>query len=133
MSLRSFTSRNLATPIWLALAGGAIFLLVFLASYSGIDPHLYEVRDDGVITLSVGRNLADYGFLGVSPSGPRVEASSSPAQTFIYALVYKIAQVPFDGFALDQTRVATFLLGALFIQFFNCLAPSKRPRYLKES
>ena len=35
-------------------------------------------RDDGVITLSHARNLADYGTIGVSPGGDRVEGFSSP-------------------------------------------------------
>ncbi|MEM7178411.1 MAG: hypothetical protein AAF503_11970, partial [Pseudomonadota bacterium] len=90
---------------------GTIFASVFALHYAFIDPNLYEFRDDGVITMSVGRHLVEYGFFGVSPSGPIVEASSSPVQTLLYAAAYALTGASFKMFATVQTYVATFLIG----------------------
>ena len=100
------------TFLYLA-ACGLIFSTIFLLRYAGIDGTLYEVRDDGVITMSVGRHIIDYGFVGVSPSGPIVEASSSPAQTLIYALAYAATDVHYADYAWAQTVVASILIGLL--------------------
>ena len=77
-----------------------------------IDASLYQTRDDGVITMSAGRNLVDFGFVGVSPSGPIVEASSSPVQMILYAATYAMTGINYASFAFLQTLVATLLLGA---------------------
>lgn len=98
---------------------GFIFVVIFSLRYSVIDDHLYTVRDDGAITMSVGRHLVDYGFIGVSPSGPIVEASSSPLQTILYASAYWVLDVGYADFAFGQTIVATFLLGVAFGLFFE--------------
>ena len=105
--------------VCLALAGGLIFLSIFHWQYSGIPKGLYEVRDDGVITLSHGRNLVEYGFIGVNPSGERVEGTSAPVQMFVYAAAYAVSGVDYAAFANAQTVVCTFLLGAVFILFFR--------------
>jgi hypothetical protein len=68
------------------LLGGVIFLTLFYLRYSQIPDQFYALRDDGVITLSHGRNWVDYGFIGVSPSGGRVEAFSAPLQ-FLMSVV----------------------------------------------
>lgn len=112
------SSTHTMTPPVLAVLGGLIFLSVFALRYSFTDDFLYAVRDDGVITMSVARNLIDYGFIGVSPSGPIVEASSSPLQTLVYAMVYGVTGADYASFSLYQTYVASALIGALFILFF---------------
>ncbi len=96
--------------IYLVL-GGALMTAVFMLRFEGIDNYLYETRDDGVITMSVGRNLVDYGFVGVSPSGPIVEASSSPVQMLVYAFTYWTTEASYQSFAYAQTLVASFVLG----------------------
>jgi len=110
---------DLIRSIRLALIGGIIFSVVFALHYSFIDSNLYQARDDGVITMSVGRHLVDFGFIGVSPSGPIVEASSSPLQTFVYAVSYYLTEVDYKNYSVFQTAVSTFLIGAIFISFFK--------------
>ena len=100
-----------------------IFFAVFYFRYAFIDPNLYECRDDGVITMSTGRHIVDYGFVGVSPSGPIVEASSSPLQTIVYAIVYATFGINYHDYSILQTYVCSFLLGALFAAFFNSHPP----------
>ena len=107
------------SPFLLPLLGGLIFVVVFQWAYSGIDEYFYQVRDDGVIVLSHAKNWIDYGFIGVSPSGGRVEGYSAPVQFFIYAAVYGITGIGYDAFYTVQTAAATFLLGALFILFLR--------------
>ncbi len=114
-TLRALTNRTL----YLAVIGGLLFLAVFHWRYSQIPDHLYEARDDGVITMSHAKNLVDYGFIGVNPSGPRVEGYSAPVQMFAYALAYAATGVSYDTYARLQTLAATFALGALFITFFK--------------
>ena len=105
--------------LYLVLAGGLIFLAAFQWRYSNIPNNFYEARDDGVITMSHGRNLVDYGFIGVSPSGERVEGTSAPVQMFAYAAVYAATGIYYADFANAQTVACTFLLGAVFILFFR--------------
>ena len=102
-----------------SVLGGLIFLLFFYWSYSGIPGSYYQVRDDGVITLSHARNWTDYGFIGVNPSGERVEGYSAPAQLFLYAVTYAATGIGYEAFSAAQTALATFLLGAVFINFFR--------------
>ena len=103
----------------LSLLGGLIFVVFFYWAYSNIDSGLYEVRDDGVITMSHAKNLVDYGFIGVNPSGDRVEGYSAPVQFFIYAAAYGLTGIGYETYAHVQTALFTFLLGALFILFFK--------------
>ena len=100
-------------------AGGIIFLGFFYWAYSGINSDFYQVRDDGVITMSHAKNLVDYGFIGVSPSGERIEGYSAPVQFFIYASAYALTGVSYDLYASIQTLICTFLLGGLFTRFFK--------------
>lgn len=103
----------------LPLLGGSIFAAVFHFAYSGIDDNLYAVRDDGIITMSHARNLVEYGFIGINPSGGRVEGYSAPVQFFLFAAAYAAwGGLDYADYAAAQTACATFLLGALFILFF---------------
>ncbi len=112
-------AKILNTPVLLPLIGGLTFVVVFHFAYSGVDDDLYQARDDGVITLSHARNLVEYGFIGVNPSGGRVEGYSAPVQFFLFAAVYAVTGTGYAAYATAQTVVATFLLGALFILFFR--------------
>jgi hypothetical protein len=103
---------------WVGVAGGLLFLAVFQWRYAGIDPYLYEYRDDGIITLSHARNWIDFGFIGVNPSGERLEATSAPLQMLLYAVAYGLAGVGFQSFMDAQTLVATFGIGCAFALFF---------------
>ncbi len=105
--------------IFLPLLGGLIFYLAFHWAYSDIPNSYYQVRDDGVITMSHARNLVEYGFIGVNPSGGRVEGYSAPVQLFLFAAVYAVTGTDYAVYAAVQTAVATFLLGALFALFFK--------------
>lgn len=98
--------------------GGVAFLAVFGLRLTFIPSRLYHARDDGVITMSVGRHLAEYGFIGVSPSGPIVEASSSPLQTLFYYLAYLINGIGYSNYSTAQTWVFVFLLGFVISHFF---------------
>lgn len=115
-AIRKTISRSNIFPVVL---GGLLFVLIFEIAYYGIDSHLYEDRDDAIITLSHGRNLVDYGFIGINPSGGRVEGYSAPVQMFLYAATYAVTGAGFAAFFKLQTIVATFLLGALLVQFFG--------------
>ncbi|MCX6019052.1 MAG: hypothetical protein NTZ50_11250 [Chloroflexi bacterium] len=109
-SLRKFAG------VWFApFLGGVIFLVVFHIAYLGIKPGDYVNRDDGVITLSHARNLVDFGFIGVNPSGERVEGYSAPVQMFVFALVYGVGRIGWPTFTAAQTTFSTFVLGVLFV------------------
>jgi hypothetical protein len=105
--------------IWLPIFAGLVFTALFQWRYAGIDPEFYQFRDDGIITLSHARNWLDFGFIGVNPSGERIEAYSAPAQMFLYALAYGVSGVDFKTFMSLQTVSCTFALGALFSLFFQ--------------
>lgn len=111
--------------IRVAVLGALIFVVVFALRYAMVDGDLYTVRDDGVITMSVARNLVDFGFAGVSPSGPIVGASSSPLQTATYAIAYALTGVGPEAYAFWQTYVTAALMGALFALFFSELSVAR--------
>jgi hypothetical protein len=101
------------------LLGGLIFTAVFFAAYQFIPANYYQSRDDGIITLSHARNLADYGIIGVNPAGERVEGFSTPLQVAAYYLFYSILGMEYPAFFLIQTLVTTFLCGGVFLLFFR--------------
>ena len=103
----------------LALLGGLIFVVFFYWTYSNMGTSFYHVHDDGIITMSHAKNLVDYGFIGVNPSGDRVEGYSAPVQFFVYAAAYGLTGIGYETYAHVQTALFTFLLGALFILFFK--------------
>ena len=104
---------------WLSLLGGTLFLAIFGWAYDALPYETYAVRDDGVITMSHAVNWVDYGFIGINPSGPRVEGTSAPVEFFLYAGLYRFFGIRYDTYANLQTLVASFLLGALFVRFFR--------------
>ena len=68
-------------------AGAGLFTAPFLARLASVNERWWITRDDGVITLSHARNLVDFGSIGVSPGGDRVEGFSSPLHLATSALV----------------------------------------------
>lgn len=109
---------KLNTPWAVIFAGGILFVIAFYCAYGLIDSIYYAVRDDGVITMSHAKNLVDYGFIGVGPSGERVEGYSAPLQFFVYALLYLVFGIGYAAYANLQTLLCTFLLGGIFTAFF---------------
>jgi len=116
--LKDLSKQLLTKENILSVIGGIVFVVIFMWGYSHIDTNWYDYRDDGVITMSTAKNLVDAGFIGVSVSGPIVEASSSPMQFFTYAFTYLVTGVDYANFSHWQTIIATFLLGFIFIRFF---------------
>lgn len=119
MTIKNIKKTLLSKENILSYVGGIVFVVVFIWGYSYIDNNWYDYRDDGVITMSTAKNLVDFGFIGVSVSGPIVEASSSPMQFFTYALAYLFTGVNYADFSYWQTILATFIIGFLFIRFFS--------------
>jgi len=101
------------------LLGGFIFVTVLYNTYRPLDQGLFDYRDDGVITVSHAKNLVDHGFIGVNPSGERVEGFSAPVQFWTYTLFYGLFGTHFMGFADAQTWICTFLLGFFFVGIFH--------------
>lgn len=93
--------------------GGIIFLICLGTFYWLVDPQLYALRDDGLITLSHARHLVEFGFIGVSPSGERIEAHSTPLQFLITSLVYAMTGASYGDYAIWQTLICSWLLGVL--------------------
>ncbi len=105
--------------ILFSLLSGLVFLVVFEIGLNQIPNNYYENRDDGIITLSHAKNLADFGSISVNPSGERVEGFSSPAQFVLYYFIYKISGISYQTYNKYQTIIFTFLLGFLFMRFFK--------------
>ena len=106
------------TPWLFAILGGLIFVLIFYIAYGQIDSNFYHHRDDGLITLSHAKNWIDFGFIGVNPSGERLEGYSAPVQFFLFALAYLLGSISYTSFMDWQTLLGTFLLGYVFILYF---------------
>ncbi len=101
------------------LLAGLLFVFLFQFRISLIDRSLYQARDDGVITLSHGKNWVDFGFIGVNPSGGRVEGYSAPLQLGIFTLLYAMTGLSYPSFFAIQILLATFALGFIMFLFFR--------------
>ena len=112
-------ARVLATPSPWLLDLLAVTVSAWLAFFilhdalSRVPPEYWRNRDDGVITLSHAKNLVDFGFVGVNPSGERVEGYSSPLQFVIFAIVYAVSHVGYHTFIAGQTAIGWLALGAV--------------------
>lgn len=95
---------------------------IFAYALSNVPRDLWLHRDDGVITLSHARNLIDFGFIGVNPSGERVEGYSAPLQFVLFVFAYALTGTGYARFADVQTVLGGVGLGAaLFaILFLLC-------------
>lgn len=107
------------SPIIFGIIGGVIFLSFYLFFLSKVPPVFYQARDDGVITLSHARNLAEYGTISINPSGERVEGFSAPLEFWLYYVVYRVNPVSYKTYSRWQGIILMFLLGFVFIQFFH--------------
>jgi len=105
---------------WLVFGvlGGLLFVALFAQAYDEIPSYFYEYRDDGIITLSHARNLAEFGSIGVDPSGNRLEGFSAPVQFWLYAGAWWIAEPHYRAWCDFQTWISSFLLGFLCVQLF---------------
>ena len=68
--------------------------------------------------MSHAKNWIDFGFIGINPSGDRVEGFSAPTQFFLFTILYGVTKISYGTYAIFQTAISTFILGALFISFF---------------
>jgi len=98
----------------IAVFAAIVFLSVFSFRLRAVPSVAYESRDDAVITLSHARNLVEYGFVGVSPSGERVEGFSAPLQFWLAAALYRVKPFSYQSFFRWQFIIGTALLGAMF-------------------
>jgi len=119
----SFVHRLMAGPMGSAFLAGAIFLVVFMVAYAFIPANFYQSRDDGIITMSHARNLADYGVIGINPAAERVEGYSTPLQMVVYVIGYALFRLDYSLFGLLQTVLGTVLLGVVFGLFFRVRHP----------
>lgn len=102
------------TPKFLIGLVSLVTFLIILQALSRIPPDFYQNRDDGIITLSQGRNLVDFGFIGVNRSGEIVEASSSPLQAGLFASIYAFTDISYQTFFHWQGLIFTALLLVCF-------------------
>ena len=98
----------------LLVTGVIAFTSLFYSHLRLVAETRYVDRDDAVITLSHARNLVEYGFVGVSPSGERIEGFSAPLQFLVAAGVYAIRPFDYHAFFQWQTLIGTVALGAVF-------------------
>lgn len=78
-----------------------------------VPERFWRWRDDAVITLSHARNMVDFGTIGVSPGGSRVEGFSSPLQFFLSSVYFRLTHGGYEGFLDLQVVVCVLLCGAL--------------------
>ncbi len=90
--------RTVSSPV----ASGTVFASVLFARLWTVDEYFWVARDDAVITLSHARNLADFGTIGVSPGGDRVEGFSSPLQ---FGLAFVV-----ESFSSTDPRMLSIVL-----------------------
>jgi hypothetical protein len=86
------------------------WLIAFGIRFSNIPSSWWQYRDDADITLSAARNLTDFGVIGFSPGGPRVEGFSNPLE-FILAVV---------TFTFRSIGYKTFLNGFVILTIGGC-------------
>lgn len=121
--------RALSTPTLVLalalLAGSLAYSWIFSSRLSVVPAINYEFRDDALITLSHARNLVEYGFIGVSPSGERVEGTSAPLQFWTAAALYAVSPFEFATFFRWQTLIGTALIGALIAGLLFSVRPDR--------
>ncbi len=103
-------------PLWQA---GVLFCGVLSFWYLVIPFEWFAIRDDGVITLSHAKNWVEYGFIGVNPSGERIEAFSSPLQFAIFSAIYWLTSMNYAHFMLLQTLLLAGVVGSLICQLLQ--------------
>ncbi len=104
-----------------AIAGGVGTVAMFAAAMWAVDPAFYSARDDAIITLSHARNLVDFGFVGVNPSGERIDGFSAPLQFVLYTVTYAVSGLEYRLFFKIQNYGLTFLLGIALFYFMKSI------------
>jgi hypothetical protein len=74
----------------------------------------WQYKDDGVITLSHAINYLNFGIIGVSPSGPRVEGFSSPIQFVLSYLFFKFINSDYKNY-IDAFIVINFVFHSVIV------------------
>ncbi|PJZ58047.1 hypothetical protein [Leptospira barantonii] len=108
--------RNKIAP---GVIAGLITVLVFKIVLGFFPENFYLDRDDGIITLSHAKNLTDFGFIGVNPSGERVEGFSSPLQFLIFSVLSSVYPFHYSVFFAIQWWITTFLFGFVIFSIFE--------------
>ena len=91
----------------LLVLGAIVFPAIFYPRLHRVPEVRYADRDDAVITLSHARNFVEYGFIGTSPSGERIEGFSAPLQFWIAAAAYAVRPFDYHAFFRWQTLLGT--------------------------
>ena len=99
--------------LWALLAIVAFCAVLYGFGYIHIPGKFYQYRDDALICYSHAVNLVDHGFVGVNPSGERVEGYSTPLLFICYWVYYLISGGSFQTYADIQTYSLTALMGLL--------------------
>lgn len=94
------------------LLGAGLWCVPFLVRLRSVPRRHWIARDDGIITLSHARNLADHGTVGVSPGGDRVEGFSSPLHFAVGFVIETFADPTADTASLVIFGVALAFSGA---------------------
>lgn len=94
------------------LAGIGVAGITYAFFFRGTDPIFYADRDDSLITYSHVKNLFEYGFIGVSPSGERVEGYSNPLDFILFCLVYAGFGHQYHWYNLGKTYLSLMGMGA---------------------
>lgn len=94
------------------LAGIGMAGIAYLLFFRSTDPILYADRDDSLITYSHVKNLFEYGFIGVSPSGERVEGYSNPLDFILFCFIYAGFGHQYHLYNLAKTYVSLVGIGA---------------------
>lgn len=113
-------------PALPAVLSGLTALFVFKLVLGFFPEAFYIDRDDGIITLSHARNWIDFGFIGVNPSGERVEGFSSPLQFLIFACLSLFGTLHYSLFFSIQWWVSTFLFGFVLYRVFEVFFEKER-------
>lgn len=128
---RAATALAARLPPLLAIAALMMAALtyhgIFSNRLSAVPAINYAERDDAIITLSHARNLVEYGFIGVSPSGERVEGFSAPLQFWAAAAAYRIRPFDFQTFFRWQLRIGSMLLGIMVVALLVSGCSTRRP------
>ena len=106
-------SSQISQVLWALLAIIAFCAMLYGFGYIHIPAQYYQYRDDALICYSHAVNLVDYGFVGVNPSGERVEGYSTPLLFICYWVYYMLSGGSFQTYADLQTYGLTAIMGLL--------------------
>ncbi len=124
--VKNFESFRLTDNQWWAISfatNGLLWLALFGFRLAHIPQEFWRWRDDAVITLSHARNFVEFGSIGVSPGGDRVEGFSSPLQFALssgfFSLFPRDYGLYLDLFVLSSIALSGGFLGSLLFQILS--------------